>query len=209
MTQALTKKMLEEIEKELNPAQPEPKPEPTPEVKDISACTASGIIARTYNGKAQTQNITIKDNASVLKAGTDYTVSYKNNTDAGTASLTITGKGNYKGTITKTFVINKADNPMTAKAKIITAKANKKTSFKKSKVFKIKKAKGKVTFKKIKGKKKTKYDKKISISKTGKLTVKKGLKKGKTYTVKVKVTAAGSTNYKSKSKTVKLKIKVQ
>ena len=50
---------------------------------------------------------------------------------------------------------------------------------------------------------------KSTTQKGGKLTVKKRLKKGKTYTVKVKVTAAGSTNYKSKSKTVKLKIKVQ
>jgi hypothetical protein len=179
------------------------KPEPAPETKDISSCTVSGIVARTYNGKAQTQDVTIKDGTSVLKAGTDYTVSYKNNTDAGTANLTITGKGNYKGTITKTFVINKAANTMTVKAKKITAKANKKTSFKKSKVFKIKKAKGKVTFKKTKG------SNKITISKKGKLTVKKGLKKGKTYTVKVKVTAAGSKNYKSKSKTVKIKVKVK
>ena len=42
-----------------------------------------------------------------LKAGTDYTVSYKNNTDPGTASLTITGKGNYTGAVTKTFKIVK------------------------------------------------------------------------------------------------------
>ncbi|MCB6994722.1 hypothetical protein LI177_14660, partial [bacterium 210820-DFI.6.37] len=36
---------------------------------------------------------------------TDYTVSYKNNTNAGTATVTITGKGNYTGTKTATFTI--------------------------------------------------------------------------------------------------------
>ncbi len=99
-------------------------------------------------------------------------------------------------------VVKKKANPMTVKAKKITAKAKKTTTFKKAKAFTVKKAQGKVTFKKIKG------DKKVTISKTGKVTVKKGLKK-KTYSIKVKVTAAGNANYKSKSKTVTLKVKVK
>lgn len=41
-----------------------------------------------------------------LRAGTDYTVSYSNNVNPGTATVTITGKGNYTGMIVKTFVIN-------------------------------------------------------------------------------------------------------
>lgn len=180
----------------------------TPAQKNITDCTVSGITAKTYNGKAQTQNITVKDAATTLKEGTDYTVSYKNNQNAGTATMTITGKGNYKGTITKTFLIDKADNTMTVKVKKIKVKPNKNTSFKRTKVFKLKTAKGKVTFMKIKGKKK-KDNKKITISEKGKLTVKKGLKKGKTYTVKVKVTASGNENYKEKSTIVNLKIKVK
>lgn len=182
----------------------------TPVQKNIGDCTVSGIKEKTYNGKAQTQSVTVKDGTTTLKEGTDYTVSYKNNQNAGTATLTIKGKGNYQGTITNTFKINKAANTITVKVKKITARANKNTSFKQSKVFMIKTAKGKVTFKKIKGKKKkTKDDKKITISKKGKLMVKKGLKKGKTYTVKVKITAAGNDNYKSKTKTVKLKVKAK
>ena len=64
-------------------------------------------------------------------------------------------------------------------------------------------AQGKVTYKKTSG------SSKISInSKTGKITVKKGLKKG-TYKIKVKVKAAGNETYKSKSKTVTLTIKIK
>jgi hypothetical protein len=43
-----------------------------------------------------------------LKKDTDYTVSYKNNTNAGTGKVVITGKGNYTGSVTKTFKIDKA-----------------------------------------------------------------------------------------------------
>ena len=38
----------------------------------------------------------------------DYTVTYENNTNAGTASLTITGQGDYNGEIRKTFTILRA-----------------------------------------------------------------------------------------------------
>ncbi|MDO4890466.1 MAG: hypothetical protein Q3963_03810 [Coriobacteriaceae bacterium] len=96
----------------------------------------------------------------------------------------------------------KAANPMTVKAKTVKAKAKKKTIIKKAKAFTVKKAQGKVTFKKTSG------NKKITVSKAGNVTVKKGLKKGKTYKVKVKVKAAGNDNYKSAAKTVTLKVKV-
>ena len=55
--------------------------------------------------------------STTLKASTDYTVSYKNNTNAGKATVTITGKGKYNGSVTKTFTIQKAANPMTMKTK--------------------------------------------------------------------------------------------
>ena len=70
------------------------------------------------------------------------------------------------------------------------------------KAFTVKKAKGKVTYKKTAG------SKKIIVSKAGKITVKKGLKKGK-YPIKVKVTPAWNKTYKAKSKTVKLTITVK
>ena len=43
-----------------------------------------------------------------LVKDTDYTVEYSNNINAGTATVTVTGIGNYTGTLTKTFIINKA-----------------------------------------------------------------------------------------------------
>ena len=42
---------------------------------------------------------------TVLKNGTDYTVSYSNNKNVGKATVKITGKGKYGGVITKTFKI--------------------------------------------------------------------------------------------------------
>ena len=74
---------------------------------------------------------------------------------------------------------------------------------KRAKAFKISKAKGKVTYKKISGSKKITVNKK-----NGNVTIKKGLKKG-TYKVKVKVQAAGDSVYaKSKAKTVTVTVKV-
>ena len=99
--------------------------------------------------------------------------------------------------------IVKKKNPMIVKPYDVTAYSRKKTTIKASKAFNVIYAKGTVTYKKIKG------DKKITVAKNGKITVKKGLKKGKTYTVNVKVTAAGNAYYKSGSRTVSLKIKVK
>ena len=55
----------------------------------------------------------VKDGATTLKKGTDYTVSYTNNTNAGTATLTITGKGNYEGTKAANFTIDPAKQVLT------------------------------------------------------------------------------------------------
>ena len=59
----------------------------------------------TYTGSAITPQITVKQGARKLAAGTDYSVKYQNNVNAGTAKIIVTGKGNYTGTATKTFVI--------------------------------------------------------------------------------------------------------
>ena len=69
--------------------------------------TISGISSQTYNGSALTPVVTVQDGNTTLTEGTDYTVKYSNNTNAGTsAKATITGKGNYAGTIEKPFTIN-------------------------------------------------------------------------------------------------------
>lgn len=59
----------------------------------------------TYDGKAKKPSVTVKDGKTVLKKEKDYSVSYKNNKNAGTAKVAVTGKGNYQGTVTKTFTI--------------------------------------------------------------------------------------------------------
>ena len=58
-----------------------------------------------YDGKAKTPSVNVKVNGKTLKKDTDYTVSYSNNTKVGTAKVTITGKGNYTGSVSKTYSI--------------------------------------------------------------------------------------------------------
>ena len=53
---------------------------------------------------------TVTANGTPLTAGRDYDVTYENNVDAGTATVVITGKGNYEGSKgEETFTIKKAD----------------------------------------------------------------------------------------------------
>ncbi|MCB6992620.1 hypothetical protein LI177_03850, partial [bacterium 210820-DFI.6.37] len=73
--------------------------------KDASGFAVSAIAAQTYTGKAFTPAVTVKDGETTLVKDTDYTVSYKNNTNAGTATVTVTGTGNYTGTKKATFTI--------------------------------------------------------------------------------------------------------
>ena len=102
--------------------------------------------------------------------------------------------------------LSKKTQPMKVTVKKVTVKftiLKKKTqNVAKKKVFIVKNSKGTVSFKKTSG------NKKITVSKAGKITVKKGLKKG-TYKVKVKATAAGTTAYKAGSKTVTVKIVIK
>ena len=64
------------------------------------------VNAKTYTGKAITQSITVKLGTKTLRANIDYTISYKNNKNIGKATVTITGKGAYKDSVSKTFAIN-------------------------------------------------------------------------------------------------------
>ena len=60
-----------------------------------------------HTGSAVKPEPVLKYKSMTLKKGTDYTISYSNNTNIGTASLTITGKGNFKGSVTKKFKIDR------------------------------------------------------------------------------------------------------
>ena len=87
---------------------------------NFKKATVSGISNKSYTGKNITQSITVKYNGKTLKNGTGYTVSYSSNKNIGTATVKITGKGSYTGTITKTFKINPAKQEiqkLTAKSK--------------------------------------------------------------------------------------------
>lgn len=102
--------------------------------------------------------------------------------------------------------LSKKTNTISVKVKKPTVKLSKlkkkNQTISLTKWIAVSKAQGTVTYKKSNG------NKKITVSQNGKITVKKGLKKG-TYTVKIKVTAAGNTEYNAAVKTVTVKIKVK
>ena len=77
--------------------------------RGISDAAAAAIAAQTYTGSAFTPDVTLTYNGKTLVKNTDYTVAYSNNTNAGTAKITITGKGNFSGTKTVTFAVNARD----------------------------------------------------------------------------------------------------
>ena len=86
-----------------------------PTEKVISTCTINlEKTSYTYDGKAKQPTVTVKDGDTTLTSGKDYEVTYADNTDAGTAKVTITGKGDYSGSVTKEFTIQKANQTLSA-----------------------------------------------------------------------------------------------
>ena len=83
----------------------------TAEIPALTSTDISGASVKlsttsyTYNGKAKKPAVTVTLNGKTLKKNVDYTVKYSSNTAIGKAKVTITGKGNYKGTVSKTFKI--------------------------------------------------------------------------------------------------------
>ena len=72
-----------------------------------------------YDGSEKTPEVTIvHGNGNTLVNGTDYTLSYSNNINAGTDTgvITITGEGDYSGIITEHFTIGKAPQPLSVRA---------------------------------------------------------------------------------------------
>ena len=78
--------------------------------KDISKIAEiSGVEEKvTYTGEEITPEVTVTVGDVVLKADEDYTVTYADNKEAGTATVTVTGKGNYTGSVVVTFEIEEA-----------------------------------------------------------------------------------------------------
>ena len=77
--------------------------------EDIDDCTVKGITDTEYTGKAIKLNLTVKTRKKTLKEGVDYTATYKNNVNVGTAQVILKGKGNFKGSRTETFEITRAN----------------------------------------------------------------------------------------------------
>lgn len=77
--------------------------------KTLDGSAVADLSAQTYTGSALTPSLTVKDGDTELVEGTDYDVTYTNNTSAGTATVKVTYKGNYTGSATTTFTVKKAD----------------------------------------------------------------------------------------------------
>jgi len=76
--------------------------------KALATDAIQAIANQTYSRSDITPAITVKDGNSTLASGTDYTINgYQNNRNVGTATVTITGTGNYTGIITANFTINR------------------------------------------------------------------------------------------------------
>ena len=89
------------------------------------SCIQIEYNSTTYNGKNKQPKINIIINNLLLSKDMDFKVEYKNNKNIGTASIILTGIGNYNGKITKTFKINPKGTSLsnlTAGKKKFTAK---------------------------------------------------------------------------------------
>jgi hypothetical protein len=155
----------------------------------------------TYTGKSITPTVTVKYGKTTLKKGTDYTVSYKNNTKTGKATVTITGKGKYSGTKTVTYII------VPKKATVSSAKSSKT----KTVTVKWKKDSQATGYELIYStNSKFKSAKKVAIAKNSTVTktITK-LTKGKTYYVKVRAykTISGKKYYGAYSAVKSVKCK--
>ena len=78
-------------------------------LKELLGFIVTGVEDVVYTGKAIKQNIVVRFRGEPLDPETDYSVAYNDNTNVGTATVTITGKGNFSKKIVQTFKIRPAD----------------------------------------------------------------------------------------------------
>ncbi len=183
--------------------------------KEETVTYTKNVEPAQFTVKAEKTNIKVGETTTIKVDGASGTVSF---TSDNNKIAKVDKNGNVKGVakgktaivvenngVKKTieFSVTKKANSFTVKNKTFTIKSNKKKVINLNKKLKFKNKKGNLTYKKKSG------NKKITVSKKGKLTVKKGLKKGKTYTVKVRVTDNGNNTFNKKSKTVRIKIKIK
>lgn len=147
----------------------------------------------TYTGKPQKMKVYVRDKSYpgesdyLLMENIDYKVTWKNNTNAGTATVTVTGLEPYfRGTLTKTFKILQANNS-------ITASNVKRTQNTKAQTFSLgATAKGgaKLSYKS--------NNKNVTVNSSGKVTIAANYTGESTITI----TSAATENYKAAKKTV-------
>ena len=164
-----------------------------PKLISIKKCSITGISDKVYAAKAFKPAPVVKYQGKTLKKDTDYTVSYKDNKNVGTATVTITGKGKYGASINKTFKINPkpvALVSLTPGSKQLTVKWKKGANINGYEVqYSLKKSFASA--------------KKVSINKAGTVqTVLKKLTANKTYYVRVRTykTVKGKKYYSTWSK---------
>lgn len=153
----------------------------------LTIATVSGITNKTYTGSALKPAPVVKIGARKLVSGTDYKVSYANNVNPGTATVTITGKGTYKGTVKKTFKIAKAAQAIAVKASVSSVAVGKTTT------IAVSGNKGAVSFA-------SSNTAVASVSKAGKVTAKK------VGTVTITANAAATTTHAAASASVTIKV---
>lgn len=188
------------------PVQPNP-PGPTQPTDKVDISKAAEVTlsqnAYTYSGTQKKPSVTVKVGAGRLKKDSDYTLVYNNNTNVGTASVVITGKGGYTGKITKTFKINPKGTSISGKVK----------AQRKGFLVKWKKQTKNVKGYQVQYSTSSKFTKKTTVTKNVKksavkLNVKM-LKGNKKYYVRVRVyhTVKGSKYYSGWSKVKSVKTK--
>lgn len=107
----------------------------TAAVTNISKTKISTLKTGAFTGKPLTQALTITYGGKKLVNGRDYTLTWKNNKNIGTASVTIKGKGKYNGSVTKKFRITVQKNAVYAVSRLKYKISNADTSGKGTVVF--------------------------------------------------------------------------
>lgn len=83
------------------------------EARDLTQAQVSGVKDAAYTGKAVTQSPQVTVDGTTLREGVHYTLSYENNESVGEAAVIIKGKGNWKGRLTRGFMIRPAATRLT------------------------------------------------------------------------------------------------
>lgn len=178
----------------------------------VSVKNTKNVVSKKYGDKAFSLGAKAKTTLTYKSSNTKIaTVDRKGKVTikaAGTVKITINAKATstYKAATAKVLTIKIAKKAPTIKTKIGTKNLSYNTLKKRAQVFTLGtsvNSKGTLTYKKLSG------SRAVSVnSKTGKLTVKKGLKKG-TYRVKVQIKSAAKGNYTAGSRTVTVTVRVK